>query len=230
MAEQSRSVIIKNLANVISLLGVLPVCVLFLDDGYEYIIPLIIFNNVMDDLDGIVAVKLRISSAFGAALDNVCDIVAHTVFALMIGMHFGWICGVLSLAAATAMLIRVVSRIVPGAAVGTGSPTNELMRHMLFVLLLVGAISIDGASVLAVVFALHTVSLLVPFRMPGLIRSLTKSAVSIGLVNVALVVAWRVPQAAVVIAGAFGSTYLYGLTIGAYQWYKGARPGVPSTS
>ena len=84
--------IAKNLANIVSLLGVLPVCVLFVDDGYRYILPLIIFNNVMDDLDGIVAIKLNIKSAFGAALDNVCDVVAHTVFVLMVGMHHGWIC------------------------------------------------------------------------------------------------------------------------------------------
>ena len=183
----------------------------------------------MDDLDGIVAVKLKISSVFGATLDNVCDVVAHTVFALVVGMQYGGICGVLSLAAATAMLIRVVSRIVPGATVGTGSPTNELMRHMLFVLLLEEAFSFEGASVLAVVFALHTVSMLVPYRMPGLIRSVTKSAVSIGLVNVALVVAWLAPQATPVVAGAFGSTYLYGLMFGGYKWTKGARSRVRST-
>ena len=220
MAEQSRSVIIKNLANAISLLGVLPVCVLFLDDGYQYIVPLILFNNVMDDLDGIVAVKLKISSVFGATLDNVCDVVAHTALALMVGMHYGGVCGVLSLAAASAMLIRVVSRIVPGATAGTGSPTNELMRHMLFVLLLEKAFSFDGVNVLAVVFAVHTVSMLLPYRMPGLIRSVAKSAFFIGLVNVALVGAWLVPYAAPAVAGAFGSTYLYGFSWGGYKWFK----------
>ena len=220
MAEQSRSAIVKNLANVISLLGVLPVCVLFLEDGYQYVVPLILFNNVMDDLDGIVAVKLKISSVFGAALDNVCDIVAHTALALMVGMHYGGICGVLSVAAAAAMLIRVVSRIVPGATVGTGSPTNELMRHMLFVLLLEKAFSLDGGNVLAAVFAMHAVSLLLPYRMPGLIRSVTKSAFSIGLVNVALVGAWLAPYAAPVVAGAFGSTYLYGFIWGGAKWFR----------
>jgi len=194
------------LANALSLLGVLPVFVLFLDDGYQYLLPLIVFNNIMDDLDGIAAVKLNIKSEFGAVLDNVCDAVAHTVFVWMVGMHYGSICGVLAVVAVTVMLIRVVSRIVPGAPAGTGSPTNEMIRHMFFVLLLAKIVPFDAAIALAVVFTLHTVSMLLPYRMPGLIRSVAKSAFSIGLVNVALVVAWLAPYAAPVVAAAFGST------------------------
>ncbi len=73
----------RNLANIVSILGVLPLAVLFLDDGFVYIVPLMIFNNVMDDLDGIVANKLNIKGDFGAALDNVCDLAATTIFVLM---------------------------------------------------------------------------------------------------------------------------------------------------
>ena len=211
--------IVRNLANLISLLGVLPVCVLFLDDGYRYILPLIVFNNVMDDLDGIVAVKLKIKSVFGAALDNVCDAVSHTVFVLTVGMNHSWVGG-FALVAATAILIRVVSRLVPGATLGAGSPTNELIRHMFFVLLLEELFSFRAEFVLMAVFSLHTVSLLLPYRMPGLIRSLTKSAFSIALVNVALVVAWLFPHVAPVAALAFGSTYLYGLVFGGLKSFK----------
>lgn len=139
-------------------------------------------------------------------------------------MHYGGICSLVSLAAATVMLIRVVSRIVPGATVGGGSPTNELMRHMLFVLLLTKLLSFDVASVLVVVFALHTVSMLLPYRMPGLIRSRTTSALSIGLVNLVLVVAWLVPYVAPVVAAAFGFTYLYGFVAGGRDWWRATRP------
>ena len=45
--------------------------------------------------------------------------------------------------------------------------------------------------------------MLAPFRMPYLIRSLTKSATAISLVNVALVVAWLWPTATPVIAACF---------------------------
>ncbi len=217
---EGRDRIVRNLANGLSLLGVLPVCVLFLDDGYRYILPLIVLNNIMDDLDGIVAVKLNIKSEFGAVLDNVCDAVAHTAFVLMVGMHYGWICGVLAVAAVTAMLIRVVSRIVPGSTVGVGSPTNEMIRHLFFVLLLARVFNFDVAIALAAVFTLHAVSMLLPYRMPGLIRSATKSAFSIGLVNVALVVAWLAPYAAPVVAAGFGSTYLYGFVFGGFKWFK----------
>ena len=218
-----RSRFVRNLANGLSLLGVLPVCVLFLDDGYQYILPLIVFNNIMDDLDGIVAVKLSIKSEFGAVLDNVCDAVAHTAFVLMVGMHYGGICGVLAVAAVTAMLIRVVSRIVPGSTVGVGSPTNEMIRHLFFVLLLARVFNFDAAIALAVVFTLHAVSMLLPYRMPGLIRSATKSAFSISLVNVALVVAWMAPYAAPIVAAGFGSTYLYGFVFGGLKWLKAAK-------
>ncbi len=79
----------RNVANATSLLGVLPLAILFLDDGYRYVIPLIVFNNFMDDLDGVRAAKLNIRSRFGADLDNVCDAVAHVILALVVGAHFG---------------------------------------------------------------------------------------------------------------------------------------------
>lgn len=217
--------IVGNLANAISLLGVLAIGVLFLENGFQYLVPLMIYNNIMDDLDGVVAVQLNTRSEFGAALDNVCDAVAHSTFVLVIGMHYGGVCAVLSVAAVTAILIRIVSRVVPGAPAGVGSSTNELIRHLLFVLLLAGLFSFPVANVLAVVFAFHAVSMLLPYSIPGLIRSRTKSPFSIGLVNVALIVAWLVPFTTVVVALAFGSTYLYGVAFGSF---RSLRPS-PST-
>jgi len=75
----------RNLANATSILGVLPVMLRFLDDGYRYLVPLIIFNNMMDDLDGVLAAKLNIRSQYGADLDNICDAVAHVALALAVG-------------------------------------------------------------------------------------------------------------------------------------------------
>jgi hypothetical protein len=141
----------------------------------------------------------------------------------MVGMHHGWVAGIFALAAAASMLIRVVSRIVPGATVETGSPTNELIRHMLFVLLLARVFSFDVEIVLAAIFTLHAVSMIVPYRMPGLIRRVTKSAFSIGLVNVALVAAWLIPYATPVVALAFGSTYLYGFVVGGVNQLQVSR-------
>ena len=68
------------MANVVSILGVLPICILFGEHGYDYLLPLIVYNNIMDDLDGVLAAKLNIKSNFGARLDNVCDAIAHSVF------------------------------------------------------------------------------------------------------------------------------------------------------
>jgi phosphatidylglycerophosphate synthase len=75
-----------NLANAVSILGVLPLCLLFLNDGFQYLIPLIVYNNFMDDLDGVLAGKLNIRSEFGAILDNVCDAFSHTLFVMLVVM------------------------------------------------------------------------------------------------------------------------------------------------
>ena len=101
------------------------------------------------------------------------------------------------------MVLRGVSRLDPGRATGTGSPTNELIRHILFVLLLAQIFEFNAAPYLTVAFLLHAVSMHVPYKLPYLIRGMTKSAVAIGLVNVALLVAWLVPTIAPVIAGCF---------------------------
>ncbi|MGY8768112.1 MAG: hypothetical protein ACKVH8_06755 [Pirellulales bacterium] len=50
MLKSIGTTVYKNLANVVSILGVLPIALLFLEDGYQYLVPLIIYNNIMDDL------------------------------------------------------------------------------------------------------------------------------------------------------------------------------------
>jgi phosphatidylserine synthase len=213
----------RNLANATSILGILPVVLLFLDDGYRYLVPLIIFNNIMDDLDGVLAAKLNIRSRFGAALDNVCDAVVHVALALTVGAHFGGMVLILSLLATGSIILRVVSRLEPGKATGGGSPTNELMRHLLFAVLLAPTLDFDPELVLIAVFLLHSVSMLVPYRMPALIRVQAKSATAVGLVNVALLAAWLTPVVALPVAAAFTATYLYSFIVGATQWIRRQR-------
>ena len=143
MPHSLRLNIYKNVPNIVSILGVLPLIVLFTEDGYQYLIPLIIYNNIMDDLDGILAGKLNVRSAFGARLDNVCDAISHTIIVMVIGLHHGWICGLIGLIAISAILVRSVSRLDPDIVKGTGSPTNELIRHILFVILLASIFDFD---------------------------------------------------------------------------------------
>ncbi len=231
MLKSLGTTVYKNLANVASIIGILPVAILFLKDGYQYLIPLIVYNNIMDDLDGILAVKLNIKSQFGAILDNVCDAVAHAVFVMVVAMHVwtdqggvcGGVCAAAGLVAAMALVLRVVSRLDPAAVAGTGSPTNELVRHMFFILLLAQIFGFASAPPLIAVFVLHTVSMLLPYRMPWLIRSLTKSATAISLVNVSLVVAWLVPYATPPIAAAFLLSYLLSFAWGGIWWIKGMK-------
>ena len=210
----------RNLANAMSVLGVLPLVVLFLDDGYRYVVPLILFNSFMDDFDGIVAAKLNIRSRFGANLDNVCDAVAHIILALAVGAHFGGLLIAASAIAAGSILIRVVTRLDTETTNGNGSPTNELMRHMLFILLLAGQFDFSHGYILIALFLIHSVSMLVPYPMPDLIIKWAKSTVMVGLVNVALVAAWLVPMVTPVVAVAFIGTYVYAFIVGWVSWQR----------
>ena len=170
--QQLNSFIFKNLANAVSILGVLPICILFHEGGFQYLIPLIIYNNVMDDLDGILAGKLNIRSGVGATMDNVCDAIAHSIFVMVVGMYFGGICVAASLIGATAIVLRIVIRLDPGPAKNAGSPTNELIRHLFFVLVLAQLFELSAAPYVIVVFLLHAVSMLIPYKMPYLLRSM----------------------------------------------------------
>ena len=201
--------IYRNVANATSLLGVLPLAILFLDDGYRYVIPLIVFNNFMDDLDGLLATKLNIKSRFGADLDNVCDAVAHVILALTVGAHFGGLPFAASGIATGAILLRTITRLNPNAIAGTGSQTNELMRHMLFTLLLAWQFGFSPEYVLTAVFLIHSVSMLVPRPMPHPIIDWAKSAAALGLVNVALAAAWLVPYVSPIVTAAFVAAYIY---------------------
>ena len=219
----TRMRVYRNLPNIVSILGVLPLTILFLDGGFQYLIPLIIYNNIMDDLDGVLAVKLDLKSDFGAGLDNVCDAVAHILFVMAVGMHYGGICGIVSLTAVTSILMRVAYRTVSKQKTSVGSPTNELMRHILFVLVIAKYFQFSPVSFLIVVFVLNAVSMLLPFPMRYLIRSLTKSPMAIGLVNVSLVAAWLIPLLAPEIAFCFLATYLCSLIIGGVEWLKKSK-------
>ena len=164
----------RQAANLVSILGVLPIGLLVLDSGRDYLIPLILYNNIMDDLDGILAVKLGTTSPFGARLDNVCDAVAHTAFVMVVGMPGGGISSAASLAAVAAIILRCVSRLGPGTVTAQGSPTNELIRHILFILLLTNIGGVSATPFLTVAFLFHAVSMLVTYRMPLLVRSVKK--------------------------------------------------------
>jgi len=220
MEKPQGNFIYRNLANATSILGVLPLMLLFMEDGYRYLIPLIIFNNFMDDLDGLLAAKLNIRSRFGANLDNLCDAVAHVVLALAVGAHFGGLVLIASMIAAASITLRVTSRLNPDVVTGSGSPTNELMRHMLFIILLTQMFDVEPGLYLVLTFMLHSVTMVVPFKLTLLIRGLAKSATTVTLVNVALVAAWLMPAVTPLIALVFITAYLYSFIVGGGQWLR----------
>jgi len=214
------SAVYRNLPNIVSMLGVLPLSLLLLEDGFSYLPALIVYNNFMDDLDGILARELQLSSDFGARLDNVADAVSHILVSLVVGAHYGGIVLVFSAVVAVAILIRVVQRLDPSSVYGTGTPTNELMRHLLLLVVLQNAFDLDITPYLVAVFAVNALTMLVPF---SLLRARTKSVVAILGVNVVLAAAWLTPEAAPFIAAAFFGTYLYSFGVGSVSWARTAR-------
>ena len=187
-----------------------------------YLCPLIVFNNIMDDLDGILAKKLGLSSEFGAGLDNVCDAVAHILIAMVVGSHYGGVVLAASLLSAVVILVRVVQRLAPSPAGGTGTPTNELMRHLLLLTILHEFFGFEHTAYLVAAYLLNSASMLVPFTMPHLVRSKAKTATAILGVNVALAVAWFAPVTAPYIAVVFLGTYLYSFVVGGVGWLRRA--------
>jgi len=220
MSKSQGNIVYRNLANITSILGVLPLVLLFQEDGYRYLIPLIIFNNVMDDLDGILAARLNIRSRFGGDLDNVCDAVAHVALVMAVGAHYGGVVLMVSTVATAAILLRVTTRVNPDGQTGNGSATNELMRHMLFVLLLTQMFDLDPGFYLVLIFLLHSVTMIVPFKLTVLIRGLAKTTTAVIFVNVALVAAWLIPVTTPFIAVAFFATLLYSFIVGGGQWLR----------
>jgi len=217
-------IVYRNIANAVSILGIIPLPILLMAGGYRYAIVLMIYNNIMDDLDGILAAKLGIRSEFGAILDNVCDAVAHSVFVMVIAMHHGVVCAAVSVVAVIAIELRVVSRLRADAKPALGSPTNELVRHMLFILLLAEAYGFDATPYLIVTFVLHAISMLAPLPMPYLLRSMTKSTFAVAMVNLALLSAWLLPISTPVIAACFFVTYVLSFATAAVRLLVSPKP------
>ncbi len=214
----------RNIPNIVSLLGVFPLAVLFLEDGFQFLLPLIVYNNIMDDLDGVLAAKLDLKSDFGAALDNVCDAVAHIIVVMAVGMHYGGLCALLSLIAGVSIVLRVVSRLTRVPRSGGGSPTNELMRHILFALVVAPHFDLAVEPFINLAFVLNAVSMQVSYPLAFSIRSLASSPAAIGLVNVALAAAWLFPVTSLPIGACFAGSYLYSLVAGALSLRKPPHP------
>jgi phosphatidylserine synthase len=216
--------IFRNLPNIVSILGVLPLFILLREDAFVFLCPLIVFNNFMDDLDGVLAKKLSLRSEFGAGLDNVCDAVAHILIAMVVGTYYGGVVLAFALLSAVAILVRVVQRLAPPPAIATatGTPTNELMRHLLLLTVLQQSVGFDITPFLVAAFFLNSVSMLVPFAMPHLVRSMAKSATAILGINLALALACFVPVTTPYIAAAVFGTYLYSFAVGGVRWLRRA--------
>ena len=60
--------------------------------------------------------------------------------------------------------------------------------------------------------------MLVPFAMPHQIRARAQTATAVSLVNVTLVIAWRIPATVPFLAAAFLGSYLYSFAVEGARW------------
>ena len=87
-----------------------------------------------------------------------------------------------------------------------------------------GQYGFDVNAFLIVAFILNSMSMLVPFAMPHLVRSRAKSVVTVLLVNAALVLAWGSPDTVPFVAAAFFGTYIYSFAVGGLRWLQSRLP------
>jgi len=204
--------IYKNCANLLSLLGVAPLFILFQEEGFQYIIPLIIYNNILDDLDGFVAKKLKIRTQYGGNLDNICDAVAHSIIVISVGIHFGESPALFSIVAVSSIILRITNRLELGSNFEGGTQTNELMRHIMFILLISELGGFNPSPILALVFVLNSVSMLITIPFPFMLVHFTKNTTSLTLFNLSLILAFLVKPLSYIFGGAFLLTYIYSFT------------------
>jgi len=145
---------------------VAPLFILFQEGGFQYIIPLIIYNNIIDDLDGFIAKKLKIRTQYGSNLDNICDAVAHSIIVISVGIHFGEYLTLFSVVAVSSIILRITNRFELGSNFEGGSQTNELMRHIMFILLISELGGFNPSPILALVFVLNSISMLITIPFP----------------------------------------------------------------
>ena len=208
----------KNIANICSILGVLPFILLLQPNGFQFLPVLIIYNNVMDDLDGYLAKVLGIRSAFGAQIDNLCDGIVHILVVWTVAVHYSEITIGLALLVTVSMIIRVTTRLADLNHAAHGSATNELMRHMLFLLVLEIYFDVQIEYYLMIVFCIHSLTLIAPFPMSKQLRALSNSFWYLCLINLSLGMALFFPVAAPFIMAAFMLTYLYSFLSSGFTW------------
>ena len=204
--------IYKNCANLLSLLGVAPLFILFQEGGFQYIIPLIIYNNIMDDLDGAVAKKLKIRTQYGSNLDNICDAVAHSIIVISVGIHFGGNLTLFSVVAVSSIILRIANRFELGSNFEGGTQTNELMRHIMFILLISELGEFNPSQILASVFVLNSISMLITIPFPFMLVHFANNPTSLTLFNLSLILAFLVKPLSYIFGGAFFLTYIYSFT------------------
>ena len=95
-----------------------------------------------------------------------------------------------------AILLRIVSRLVATKTHCVGTPTNELMRHILFTIVLANYFDFDPKASLIIVFILNSISMLLQYPMPNLICNKVNSSVKMWLFNVSLLAVWLLPAIA----------------------------------
>jgi F0F1-type ATP synthase membrane subunit a len=96
------------------------------------------------------------------------------------------------------------------------------MRHLLLLTVFQLSFGFDITPFLISTFLLNSVSMLVPFAVTHLVRSMAKSATAILGINLALALACIVPVTAPYIAAAVFGTYLYSFAAGGVRWHRDA--------
>jgi hypothetical protein len=142
---------------------------------------------------------------------------------IAVGTYFGGALTVISLIAAFSIVLRTAARIDPNSISDQGTQTNELLRHIMFILLIGEMTGLNLVPILTTIFLMNSISMLLPTRFPFMLVHYAKTPVSMMWFNISLILAYWFQPLTYLIGAAFFITYIYSFSkalidVGIKEW------------
>jgi phosphatidylserine synthase len=187
-----------HIANVITLLGVVPAILLLDPDFRIHLTILVLIAIFADDIDGMIARGLNTTSDFGRHLDLLCDCAVHVIIVFVICQEYNLPTRIAAILASIAMIIRLALSASRQDRKGYGITTNEYVVYLFLVRISDNYFSVDLTAAVICITALVFVSLNIRCKITTL-RRVLDGGIGLLIFDAFLVLAIVVPMVAVAI-------------------------------
>lgn len=187
-----------HIANVVTLLGVVPAMLLLDPDFRIHLSILVLITILADDIDGMIARGLNTTSDFGRHLDLVSDCASHVIIVIVISQEYNLPVRILAILASIAMITRLSLSASSHQTKGHGVTTNEYVVYLFLIRTVDNHFSIDLTAAVICITVLVLVSLNIPCRITTP-RRVLDGGVGLLVFDAFLVLASIVPVIAVAI-------------------------------